>query len=104
VAPTRDASSNKSDAFARAFADAQDIITNRSMAGESWPLLEIFRDKSDGSMKIVNAYLEPIIADALRKEKDSLGQEKDDDETLLDSLVKHISGEFCYLFSCFAFC
>jgi hypothetical protein len=49
-------------------------------------------------MKVVDAYLEPILHDVIRKAKDLHGRSKDDfdeDETLLDHLIKYTSGESC---------
>ena len=68
----------------------------RAIVGEIWPLFEIFEDKCENAMKIVHAYLEPILQEALRKAKDSPTREKDEidgDETLLDQLVKYTSGK-----------
>lgn len=85
--------------FSRAFAEAQAVIAERSSLGPVWPLLEVFNDKSEESMKIVRAFLDPIIEEAVEKrrmrklspmefhsveKKDDL----DDGETLLDHLVK----------------
>ena len=55
-------------------------------------------------MKIVNAFLDPILAEALRKKHDHQSSEKlvdkergndeiEDDETLLDHLVKMTDGQ-----------
>ncbi|KIM75713.1 hypothetical protein PILCRDRAFT_827008 [Piloderma croceum F 1598] len=81
------------DAFARAFADAQFFVSRRSMYGWMWPLGEIFEDKTKKPMEIVNAFLEPIIADAIKKQQSaSVPMEKTTEvmegETLLDHLVK----------------
>lgn len=90
----------KSDAaedFSRAFLDAQEIVANRLFLGWVWPLAEIFRNKTDPSMKIVDAYLDPILKEALKKNRNSPSEEKDqedieEDVTLLDHLVRHTSG------------
>jgi len=92
VVQSRGVAVHKSDAFACAFAKAQNAIMTRAIVGEIWPLLEIFEDKCENAMKIVHAYLEPILQEALRKAKDSPTREKDEideDETLLDQLVKY---------------
>jgi len=95
IVPGRGATLSKSDAFAQAFAEAQTVIASRGR--DIWPLLEIFGDKSERGMKIVNDYLQPILQEALRKGKDSpssSSREKDnidEDETLLDHLVKYTS-------------
>jgi hypothetical protein len=88
------------DEFADAFARAQYLISERERSGPLWPLSEIFKSKTDEPMKIVNAYLEPIIQDAVEKQKsnvpteDKQSEELDDDETLLDHLVKFTSGKY----------
>ena len=48
---------SSADAFAAAFAEAQFIIAERGRFGWTWPLHEIFRNKTDAPMKIVNAFL-----------------------------------------------
>jgi len=95
VNPNRSSGLNKSDAFAHAFADAQNAIAARAVVGDVWPLFEIFTDKSESGMKVVDAYLQPILQEALRKAKDAPESEEKDnigeDETLLDHLVKYTS-------------
>ncbi|KIM86354.1 hypothetical protein PILCRDRAFT_816295 [Piloderma croceum F 1598] len=82
------------DAFGAAFAEAQFIISERGRFGWIWPLLEIFHDKTEAPMKIVNAFLDPIMKDAIEKHQSrstsSLNDtdKVSDDETLLDHLVK----------------
>lgn len=48
-------------------------------------------------MRVVDTFLEPILKEALRKTKDKewLRKEIQDDETLLDHLVRFTSGESC---------
>lgn len=85
------------DAFAAAFQEATEIVSNRERSGWTWPLREIFEDKAVKPMKIVNAYLEPIVKDALEKKRNSPVKEKVDDEaedgTLLDHLVSVTDGK-----------
>ena len=69
--------------------------------GWIWPLLEVFGDKTAESMKVVNAYIEPIIKEAVEKKRLAAPLKVDkrkedevgDDETLLDHLVNLTSGE-----------
>lgn len=83
--------------FARAFSVAQEVLADRSTIGWTWPFLEIFQDKTKPSMKIVDAYLGPILADAVEKARNASPMEGkneiDEDATLLDHLVKHTLGE-----------
>jgi hypothetical protein len=94
------------DDFAEAFLQAQFLVSRRERSGVIWPLFEIFRNDTDEPMKIVNAYLEPIIKDAVEKKQRAplpsaeKTSELDDDETVLDHLVKLTSGQqtrFLYL-------
>ena len=90
--------------FAQAFAQAQFELATRLRVGKTWPLWEVFGDKVKNPMKIVNAFLDPILAEALRKKHDHQSSEKlvdkergndeiEDDETLLDHLVKMTDGQ-----------
>jgi hypothetical protein len=84
--------------FAKAFLQAQIVIAERERIGWVWPLLEIMRDNTKEPMKVVNAYLDPIIKDALEKKKWTASEKQGvtevrDDETLLDHLVNLTSGE-----------
>ncbi|ESK94736.1 cytochrome p450 monooxygenase pc-1 [Moniliophthora roreri MCA 2997] len=80
--------------FAKAFLEAQEVVGQRVWIGPLWPLLsEFWGDKTIAPMKIVNSFIEPIIATALERKKASARLPKDekdeidDDETLLDHLV-----------------
>jgi hypothetical protein len=87
------------DDFSEAFAKAQYFISERERSGPVWPLFEIFRNSTDEPMKIVNAYIDPIVKDAVDKQSKAPRhgmdntEELGDDETLLDHLVKITSGE-----------
>ena len=93
--------------FATAFNTAQHALANRNLIGGSWPLFEIFRDHTREPMKVVNAFLEPILKDALAKQKAYQGLQsidKDaDGETLLDHLIRQTTGahhhKFCVYFT-----
>lgn len=78
--------------FSAAFLDAQFTISQRERYGPVWPLFEIFADKTKKPMKVVNAFIEPIITTAIAK-KNSVHQEKEKvseegEGTLLDHLVQ----------------
>lgn len=79
---------------------AQRIVSERPRLGWVWPLKEIFKTSTDEHMAVVDAFIEPILQEALRKKEERLQGEKDldekesqDDETLLDQLVKQTSGK-----------
>ncbi|OBZ76280.1 hypothetical protein A0H81_03455 [Grifola frondosa] len=82
---------NAAEKFSDAVAAVQIVVADRLRAGWMWPLREIFKDKTEDDRAIVDAVLEPIVKEALRKkEKMKLGEdannEKDEEnETLLDS-------------------
>ncbi|KAF8143747.1 cytochrome P450 [Mycena galopus ATCC 62051] len=82
-------------AFSAAFNESMLHIVSRVRIGFVWPILEMFTDKTVAPMQIVNAYIDPIIHDAVEKKKSakSLGanmettDEKDKEGTLLDELL-----------------
>ncbi|KAG9217633.1 hypothetical protein CCMSSC00406_0003678 [Pleurotus cornucopiae] len=95
--------------FPRAFLQAQEAISQRERLGPIWPLWEMFGDATKEPMRVVNAFIDPIIQEALRKkrtkdtekgifggqtikpEEDANSAEVEDDVTLLDHLVKFTS-------------
>lgn len=84
--------SDAADAFASAFLAAQVVISTRERLGWIWPLFEIWQDKSKAPMKIVNAFIEPIVREAIEKRRNTLASgdvklEDEKGETLLDHLV-----------------
>lgn len=82
--------------FATAFNAAQHIVIKRNIIGRSWPLFELVRDPMREPMKVINAFLEPILKDVIAKQEASQGlpaATKDtEDETLLDHLVRQTTG------------
>lgn len=100
--PSKVAKSSPADDFAAAFAEAQLTIAARNRQGWVWPLIEIFKDRTADPMKVVNAYIDPILQEAVRRAKETSYDQKslkevEDDETLLDHLVKHTQGLYCDL-------
>ncbi|TBU32981.1 cytochrome P450 monooxygenase pc-2 [Dichomitus squalens] len=85
-------SQSAADRFSAAFAAAQEVIAMRSRIGWTWRLKELWTDASKEHMKVVDEYLQPILEDAIRKNRNSTGKgqaEADENETLLDHLVKY---------------
>ncbi|KAJ6619477.1 cytochrome P450 monooxygenase pc-3 [Mycena sp. CBHHK59/15] len=83
-------------AFSAAFNESMLHISNRARIGWAWPLIEMWKDNTIAPMKIVSAYIDPVIHEAVEKKKlaTSLhaGVEKADEEvpegvTLLDELL-----------------
>ncbi|KAK2462353.1 hypothetical protein APHAL10511_005659 [Amanita phalloides] len=85
--------------FSRAFDDAQRFVAFRSRWGVYWPLTEFWGDKVKQKMVAVNAFLMPILAEAVRKKKElgDFSQDKKangdrevkEGETLLDHLINY---------------
>ncbi|KIY52273.1 cytochrome P450 monooxygenase pc-1 [Fistulina hepatica ATCC 64428] len=68
-------------------------IANRARGGWTWPLKEVFVDKTAEPRAVVTGYIRPFIEEALAKRNlvtDADGK-TDDDEVLLDHLVKATS-------------
>ncbi|KAF8217518.1 cytochrome P450 monooxygenase pc-1 [Mycena galopus ATCC 62051] len=83
------ASPDSADVFTKAYSTAITNISSRSRFGWIWPLFEITGDATHEQMRVVDAYLEPIIAAAVAR-KSALaveGAPKADPETLLDELL-----------------
>ena len=87
--------------FPAAFAAAQRAVSERPRVGWMWPVKEVFRSATDEHMAVVDAFIEPILREALRKKEERAGaglgggdfddKESQEDETLLDHLVKQTS-------------
>lgn len=91
-------------AFADAFVNAQLVVAARERIGWIWPLMEMFEDKAKPLMKTVNAFIEPIVNEAVRKNAEAIklgdSVEKNhvgEDETFLEHLAKQTSGKFTEL-------
>jgi hypothetical protein len=57
VVVSRSMHSSPAEEFAKAFAEAQYIVSERSKLGRIWPLLEIFEDRTKKPMKVVDSFL-----------------------------------------------
>ncbi|TFK26990.1 cytochrome P450 monooxygenase pc-1 [Coprinopsis marcescibilis] len=79
-------------AFAEAFMAAQEAISNRERIGWISPLFEIRKDPTEEPMKIVNAYIEPIVKEAiLRKQNAPPLDDKEKEEAVKgQSLIDHL--------------
>ena len=79
--------------FVTAFTEAQNVLASRMHFGPHWPLGEFWEDKLKKPMSIVHGFINPIVAQAIKRKRDTeaadlTGLEKDrDDETLLENLV-----------------
>ena len=73
-----------------ALLDAQFAVGQRERFGFVWPLREVFENKTKKPMKVIDAFIEPIVADAIAK-NDIRREEKvseEDEGTLLDHLIQ----------------
>ena len=83
--------------FSEAFSEVQEVLTDRLRTGWTWAFHEMWKGRTSDHMKVVDAYLQPILEDALKKNRFATGKSKkttdsDDGETLLDHLVKQTQG------------
>ncbi|KAJ7464337.1 cytochrome P450 monooxygenase pc-1 [Mycena latifolia] len=92
---SRSADAQTANTFIEAFNEAIQVIAEREYIGHIWPLFEIFQDKSAAPMKIVSAFLDPIIHAAVEKKQlaEAMATEKSNVEadTLLDELLNSTS-------------
>lgn len=92
----KDKSADTASLFSEAFANAQLTTARRSRFGSLWPLLELWKDKTEDDMKIVNAFIDPILRDAVAKRKKPTEftdkKEIGEGETLLDHLITYTEG------------
>ncbi|KAG9093817.1 hypothetical protein FS749_013684 [Ceratobasidium sp. UAMH 11750] len=85
---------NKNTTFAAAFNAAQEQLMLRFVLANLWPLFEIWEDKTDESMRVVNAFTDPILEERLKMKRGGKLNVKDCNtpgdgrrDTLLDHLV-----------------
>lgn len=100
VAPQFARAPNVAERFSAAFAGAQNVISMRTRVGWFWHLQELLHDRSAEHMRVVDEFLQPILEEAIAKNRAAKAQmeatgEKgsEEDETLLDHLVKLTDGQ-----------
>lgn len=82
--------------FSNAFADAQLASAKRIQLGSLWPLFEFWKDSTLGYMDVINAFIDPILREAIEKKaviNRSDKKEIDDGDTLLDHLINYTDGK-----------
>ncbi|KAK0443576.1 cytochrome P450 [Armillaria borealis] len=81
-----------SNAFVKAFAEAQVHNMIRVKSGASWPLREIFGDKVKPLRKVLDDFIQPLLSEGYERKakgvKSVESEKKLDDMTLLDRLVE----------------
>jgi hypothetical protein len=87
------------DAFTHAFETVAVLITRRGVQGDTWPLLELFKDQTEEPIRVIMDWLEPHVRQALerkakRKEAsgDAVVNARDDDTVFLDYLADRTDG------------
>lgn len=94
--PATSRRAHPSDSFANAFQKAQVASAARSRLGLFWPLLEFWEDKVEKEIQTVFDYVDPIVRRALETKKAKELPEvqgEDEDETLLEHLVRLTDGK-----------
>ncbi|KAL5494824.1 hypothetical protein ACEPAI_286 [Sanghuangporus weigelae] len=88
-----DKSSDPATLFSRAFANAQLTVAHRTRLGDMWPLFEMAKDLTKEDMRIVNAFIDPILEEAVTKrgtpQEFTAKKEIGEGETLLDYLITY---------------
>ena len=87
--PALQSVASDTDSFAQSFMRAQLKTARRGRFAGAWPLAEFWKDKVQGEMDVINAFVKPIVDDALRRkaEEAAAGEKDAEDETLLGHLV-----------------
>jgi hypothetical protein len=88
------------DVFTNAFESVAVLITRRGVQGDTWPLLELFKDKTEEPIQVIMDWLEPLVRRALdRKTKrmeaiwgDAKVSSRDDETVFLDYLADQSDG------------
>ncbi|KAH6896353.1 cytochrome P450 monooxygenase pc-3 [Coprinopsis sp. MPI-PUGE-AT-0042] len=87
--------------FSKAFDEAQRLTAMRSRVGVNWPLAEFWQDRVKQQMKVIDKFIDPILATAIQRKKESgevgpqpgMDREVGENESLLDHLVNYTSEE-----------
>jgi len=81
--------------FTDAFKEIQALVCKRNMLGNFWPLLELFRDKSEPHKKVIRSWVDPLVVRAvqIQKEMKEKGQTANLNEcTFLEHLATKTQG------------
>jgi len=96
IKPITSPRAHPSDSFANAFQKAQVASAARSRFGYFWRLIEFWGNRVEKEIQPVFDYVDPIVERALETKKMkelSKAQGEDEDETLLEHLVKLTDGK-----------
>ena len=81
--------------FTNAFMGIQHLIRTRVTLGDFWPLLELFKDKSEKNKRVIRSWVDPLVVRAVRiqKEMKEKGQTVNPNEcTFLEYLATTTQG------------
>ena len=99
------AADHPANVFAAAFNEAQSNAAVRSRSGRNWPLREFWRDRVEGPRARVDAFVDPILREAVEKKgKKGAGsfegeREVKEGESLLDHLLHYTNGQSaCFVY------
>ncbi|KAF8575742.1 cytochrome P450 [Ramaria rubella] len=70
-----------SDNFSEAFISVQHRVAMRGMYEDAWPLFEFWKDETKENMKVIHAFIDPVL-------KAALDERRTGGDTFLDHLVK----------------
>jgi len=90
--PTRELT--REEAFSQALVGAETVISDRLYLGPLWLLQELFKDKSEPHMEVINKFLNPILEKGLAEHaaQTKAGLTDYEGETLLGSLLRQTTG------------
>lgn len=86
------AKSHPSNLFAEAFRGAQEAAARRFHYSSFWPLIEFWRNEVDTRMGVISTFVDPIISAALQKKEKKLSPDAEEEDTLLQHLVRQTCG------------
>jgi len=93
------------DAFTNAFETVAVLITRRGVQGDTWPLLELFKDKTEEPIQQIMDWLEPLVREAINrkaKRREAHGDAKvsprDEHTVFLEYLADRTDGIFTPFF------
>lgn len=86
------------DVFTEAFERVAVLVTRRGAQGTTWPLMELFKDKTEEPIQIIMDWLEPLVKHAVEKRDSMKGLQSPnvDDNAFLDFLASQTDGECQY--------
>lgn len=94
------------DVFTNAFETLAVLITRRGVQGDTWPLLELFGDKTEGPIQVIMDWLEPLVKEAINrkaKRREANGgaaakvSARDEDTVFLDYLADRTDGNIVFI-------